>query len=124
MCVEFTSLFFILVLALESEGDYLLVLKFNSLQDKQFPEIPLRVLSPLEAIQHCIPVSSGCVEKAPVLAAVVAYLIQCARLGRREVPAVGDQMLCQILECMYARKLPIMSVPAFLCGKCIHMSVT
>lgn len=111
-------LFLIFLSVIDSEGEYLLVLRFSSVQHKQFPEIPLHVLSPLEAIQYCIPVSSEHIEKAPVLAAVVAYLIQCGRIGRKEPPAVGDEMLCQILQSMYTRKLPIMSVPGFLCGRC------
>ena len=117
--IQLTSFSFTLPSVLDSEGDYLLVLRFSSVQDEQFPEIPLRVLSPLEAIQHCIPVSSEHIEKPPVLAAVVAYLIQCGKIGRKESRSAGDEILHQILQCMYMRKLPIMSVPGFLCGRCV-----
>lgn len=55
-------------------------------------------------------------DKGPVLAAALAYLIQCDMAGEHDTPEqLMDNALLNVLQSV--RKVPLLSLPAFLCGK-------
>lgn len=69
-------------------------------------------------MQHCIPSTSEHTDKPSLLAAILAYLIRYdVSSGGEGLPPVTDELVCTTLQSMYSKKLPVISIPAFLCGE-------
>ena len=103
--------------AFSSPGEYHALLKFGELEKVDYPAFPLKVLSPLEAMQHYIPSTSEDTDKLMLLAAVLAYLIRYnVSSGDKALPSGTDRLVCTMLQSIYSMKLPVISIPAFLCG--------
>ena len=95
-------------------GTYTVITKFSNLENDRFPRITLRVLSTLEVI--CLRSQMKDQDKGPILAAALAYLIQCDMAGEHDTPEqLVDDALLNVLQSV--SKVPLLSLPAFLCGK-------
>ena len=96
-------------------GKYTVVTKFSHQENKHFPKFQLHILSPLEVICQQSQMGAG-QDKAPVLAAALAYLVQCDVAGKNDTSAeVVDVALVDVLQSV--SKVPVLSLPGFLCGE-------
>ena len=94
-------------------GKYTVITKFSNQENDRFPRIILQVLSTLEVI--CLRSQMKDQDKGPVLAAALAYLIQCDMAGEHDTPEkLMDDALLTVLQSV--SKVPVLSLPAFLCG--------
>ena len=81
-----------------------------------FPKFKFHVQSPAEAIYHSVPTSKE-TNRIPLLASILAYLLNSDVEKDKDVRSHTDVVLCNILQMLNRQEIPDWNLGSLLCGK-------
>ena len=97
-------------------GEVEIVVKLAREESSLFPKFKLHVQSPAEAIYHSVPTSKEA-NRIPLLASILAYLLNSDVEKDRDIRSHTDVILCNILQLVNRQEMPDWNLASLLCGK-------